>query len=191
MYYHISYMLFYVPESTIPLKWLSIANFAIVARDIAFSDIAFCDVTTVDLWRHANAGYWHCDVIFVDCSCTRKLAQRRSSLMNNTSWLFVCITRLYLSLTVILTSRFRTILTSDNHRSNTGERNIMKFYLFTPKHIIIPRTKLQIYTLKLTTNFWHCKKISDYFWTRVYASVNRVSIGSANGLTPIRRQAMF
>ena len=27
-----------------------------------------CDVTTVDLWRHANARGWHCDVIFVDCS---------------------------------------------------------------------------------------------------------------------------
>ena len=42
-----------------------------------------CDVITVDLWRHANVRHWHCDVIFVDCSCTRKLAQRRSSLVNN------------------------------------------------------------------------------------------------------------
>ena len=42
-----------------------------------------CDVTTIDLWRHANAKYWYCDVIFVYCHCTRKLAQRRSSLMNN------------------------------------------------------------------------------------------------------------
>ena len=42
-----------------------------------------CDVTTIDLWRHVNAKYWYCDVIFVYCHCTRKLAQRRSSLVNN------------------------------------------------------------------------------------------------------------
>ena len=42
-----------------------------------------CDVTIIDLWRHANAKYWYCDVIFVYCHCTRKLAQRRSSLVNN------------------------------------------------------------------------------------------------------------
>ena len=47
-----------------------------------FSD-NHCDVITVDLWRRANARHWHCDVIFVDCSCTRKLAQRRSLLVNN------------------------------------------------------------------------------------------------------------
>ena len=70
------------PEHTIPLKQLSIAEFAIVAKDVFFL-IQYCDVTTVDLWRHANVGHWHCDVIFVDCSCTRKLAQRRSSPVNN------------------------------------------------------------------------------------------------------------
>ena len=42
-----------------------------------------CDVITVDLWRHANARHWYCDVIFIDCSSTHKLAQRRSSLVNN------------------------------------------------------------------------------------------------------------
>ena len=42
-----------------------------------------CDVTTIDLWRHANAKYWYRDVIFVYCHCTCKLAQRRSSLVNN------------------------------------------------------------------------------------------------------------
>ena len=41
-----------------------------------------CDVTTIDLWRHVNAKYWYCDIIFVFCHCTRKLAQRRSSLVN-------------------------------------------------------------------------------------------------------------
>ena len=43
----------------------------------------YCDVTTIDLWRHAKAKYWYYDVIFVDCYCTRKLAQRWSSLVNN------------------------------------------------------------------------------------------------------------
>ena len=41
------------------------------------------DVTTVDLWHHASARYWYCDVVFVDCHCTRKLMQRRSSLVNS------------------------------------------------------------------------------------------------------------
>ena len=40
-----------------------------------------CHVTIVDLWRHANIGYWHCDVLFVDC--TSKLAQMWSSLVSN------------------------------------------------------------------------------------------------------------
>ena len=55
--------------------------------------ILHCDATTVDLWRHANARYQHCDVIFVDCSCTRKLAQRRSSLVNNNREYRFLITR--------------------------------------------------------------------------------------------------
>ena len=33
------------------------------------------DVTTLDLWCHANVWYWYYDVLFVDCSCTHKLAQ--------------------------------------------------------------------------------------------------------------------
>ena len=36
MYYFISYTLFYVPERTIPQKTLSIAYFAIVAKDGLF-----------------------------------------------------------------------------------------------------------------------------------------------------------
>ena len=41
-----------------------------------------CDVTTIDLWRLANAKYWYCDVIFVYCHCTCKLAQRRITAVN-------------------------------------------------------------------------------------------------------------
>ena len=44
----------------------------------------------------------------------------------------------------------------------------MKFYLPTLKHFIIELAKLQIYTLNLTTPFWHCQKKSHYFWTGVY-----------------------
>ena len=44
---------------------------------------AFLHHNTVDLLRYANAGYWYYDVIFGDCSCTRKLAQKQSSLVNN------------------------------------------------------------------------------------------------------------
>ena len=40
---------------TIPLKHLSNADFAIVAKD-SFFLIEYCDVTTADLWRHANVG---------------------------------------------------------------------------------------------------------------------------------------
>ena len=53
-----------------------------LSLEMVFSDLKHCDVITVDLWRHPNARHWHCDVIFVDCYCTRKLAQRRSSLVN-------------------------------------------------------------------------------------------------------------
>ena len=44
----------------------------------------------------------------------------------------------------------------------------MKFYLPTLKHLVMQLAKLQIYTLNLTTTFWHCKKKSHYFWTGVY-----------------------
>ena len=51
MYYFISYTLFYVPDRKIPLKKLSIADFAIVAKDGLFwfsvvtSLQLICDVT--------------------------------------------------------------------------------------------------------------------------------------------------
>ena len=63
---------------------------------------------------------------------------------------------------------FETLLTSDNNSSKTSQWNIMKFYLPTLKHLVIQLAKLQIYTLNLTTTFWHCKKKSHYFWTGVY-----------------------
>ena len=69
-------------ETPFHYKQSSITHFAIDAKDSLFSNY-HCDVITVDLWCHANARHWHCEVILVDSSCTRKLAQRRSSLVNN------------------------------------------------------------------------------------------------------------
>ena len=70
------------PKHTIPLKTIIHRWFRHCRWGRPFLT-KHCDVTTVYLWRHANARYWYCDVIFVDCQCTRKLAQRWSSLVIN------------------------------------------------------------------------------------------------------------
>ena len=60
----------------------SIVHFVIFANDGLF----WLDIVTwpsFNRWRLAEKTYCHCDVIFVDCSCTRKMAQTRSSLVNN------------------------------------------------------------------------------------------------------------
>ena len=69
-------------EHTNPLRTIIDRSFRHCCHGRPFL-IEHCDVTTIDMWRHANAKYWYCDVIFVYCRCTRKLAQRRSSLVNN------------------------------------------------------------------------------------------------------------
>ena len=70
-------------EHTVPLQTIIDRPFRHCRRGRSFLTW-HCDVITVDLWRHANARHWHCDVIsLIDCSSTRKLAQRRSSLVNN------------------------------------------------------------------------------------------------------------
>ena len=80
------------PEHSIPPKQLSIADFAAVAKDSLFwfsivtSRQLLCDVTR--MWDTSVV-----TVIFVDCSCTRKLAQRRSSLVNNSREYRYLITR--------------------------------------------------------------------------------------------------
>ena len=38
------------------------------------------------------------------------------------------------------------------------------------KDLIMQHENFQIYKLKINTIIWHCKKKSDYFWTRVYES---------------------
>ena len=43
----------------------------------------------------------------------------------------------------------------------------------------MPHENFQIYTLKINTIIWHCKKNSAYFWTRVYTSTCRVPSGLA------------
>ena len=70
-------------EDTNPLRTIVERSFRNCCQGRPFLT-EHCGVTTIDLWRHANAKYWYCDVIFVYCHCTRKLAQRRSSLLNNT-----------------------------------------------------------------------------------------------------------
>ena len=69
-------------ENTNPLRTIIERSFRHCCQGWPFLT-EHCDVTTIDLWRHANAKYWYCDVIFVYFHCMRKLAQRRSSLVNN------------------------------------------------------------------------------------------------------------
>ena len=69
-------------EYTNPLKQSSTGYFAIFAKDGIFL-LGIVTSPQFNLWHHANAIYWHCDVIFVDCSCTRKLAKRRLLVNNN------------------------------------------------------------------------------------------------------------
>ena len=85
-------------EHTIPLKTIIDRSFRHCRQGRSFLTYN-CDVTRVDLWRQAIPGYWHCDVIFLDCSCTRKLAQRRSSLVNNNRE-YRCLTTRYSRLSV-------------------------------------------------------------------------------------------
>ena len=44
--------------------------------------------TQFNQWHHANARYWHCDFILVDCPGTHKLAQKRYSPENNYEYWF-------------------------------------------------------------------------------------------------------
>ena len=69
-------------EHTNPLKPIIERSFRHCCQGQSFLT-EHCDVTTINLWRHANARHCYCDVIFIDCHCTRKLAQSRSSLVNN------------------------------------------------------------------------------------------------------------
>ena len=66
---------------TNPLKLITERSFRHCCQGQSFLT-EHCEVTAIDLRRHANARYCYCDVIFVDCHCTRKLAQSRSSLVN-------------------------------------------------------------------------------------------------------------
>ena len=55
---------------------------------------------------------------------------------------------------------FRTLLSLGNHRYQTRKRNIMKFYLLIPRHLIIQLVKYQTMFWTLNTTFWHWKKIN-------------------------------
>ena len=69
-------------ENTNPLRTIIERSFRHCCQGRPFLT-EHCDVTTIDLWRHTNAKYGYCNVMFVYCHGTRKLAQRRSSLVNN------------------------------------------------------------------------------------------------------------
>ena len=63
------------------LKQSSMAqfDFVIFAKDGVFW-LGIVRPPQFNLWRHANARYWHYDVTFVNCLfCTHRLTQRRSS----------------------------------------------------------------------------------------------------------------
>ena len=89
---------------------------------------------------------WRC---FVWCSTD---SRGQSSFI--TFWLFVFVSA-YLSIKNLI---FRTVMTLDNYIYQTHKRNIMKFYLLIPRHLVIQLAKLHIDILKLKTTFWHCEK---------------------------------
>ena len=72
---------------------------------------------------------------------------------------YILAIRPFLSLSVNLTSHFRTLLISNNYRYQTHARNITRFYLLIPKYLTIQLTKLQIDILNLSTTLRHCRKI--------------------------------
>ena len=74
-------------------------------------------------------------------------------------WIFACISA-HLSNKHHI---FRILLTLDNCRYQPRKRNIMKFYLLIPKHLIIQLVKLQIDNLKPSTSFLTLKKIPITF----------------------------
>ena len=65
--------------NTNPLKHSSVAHFALFTKDDLFS-LGIVTSTQSNLRRHTNSRYCLCEVIFVNCFCLRKLAQRWSSL---------------------------------------------------------------------------------------------------------------
>ena len=70
------------PEHTILLKTIIDRSFRNCRQRRSILTY-HCDVTIVDWWRHTNARYLQCDVIFVDCFRTHKLAQMWSSQVIN------------------------------------------------------------------------------------------------------------
>ena len=75
---------YFMPWSSTQTRYLKQSSmtqfdFVIFAKDGVFW-IGIVRPPQFNLWRHANARYWHYDVTFVDCLfCTHRLTQRRSS----------------------------------------------------------------------------------------------------------------
>ena len=71
-------------------EWQEKSLFTVTNALLDFLNIILCLEHAIPLktiinrrFRHKNVANWHGDVIFVDCSHTCKLTQRRSSLVNN------------------------------------------------------------------------------------------------------------
>ena len=101
------------PERTIPLSIIIDRPFRHCCQGRTFLT-KHCDANTVNLWRHANAGCWHCDVIVVDWSCAHKLTQRLPLWITTMNIDFsplgcniVCCIMLYST----FLNRFKTLLT--------------------------------------------------------------------------------
>ena len=56
----------------------------------------------------------------------------------------------------------------------------MKFYLPTLKHLVIQLAKLQIYTVNLTTTFWHRKKNPITFEQECTCNTGEIGVGDSD-----------
>ena len=61
---------------------------------------------------------------------------------------------------------------------------LMIFSTINAQDLIIQRKKFNIFTLKPNAIFWHCKKNSDYFWTRLYVNNTVVPVLFHSTLIP-------
>ena len=58
----------------------------------------------------------------------------------------------------VLAMHFKTLLNLSIHTGVTLSYTLMIFFTINPKGIILQHNKFHIYTLKMNTIIWHCKK---------------------------------
>ena len=76
---------------------------------------------------------------------------------------FTLSIRLYLSLSVNLTSHISDFVDFIQLQISNARTKYYEFYLFILKHLIIQLTKLQVCILNLSTTFRHCRTIPITF----------------------------